>query len=378
MSDTSVLADLSDQTIETNSDAISEVCNNWKKTVVGIDINSQNIETVFQPLTSVGVASYYVPSLKNALEKVENMILSASNYVQNAAQEQAEIDEISSNKDKKYNTATNNGKRRSSSNDFNNNSNSTAATYTTATDTSSIIVENPTVTETSVDDSQIQVDINTIVSKINAMTYDSYIKFMTALGSITGGKLTEYITNEKYATELKKLLLESPEISDDFKAQIKDMDAVTVQALLKNILVNIDGVSDLSKIVINKYTESENGKTELIAATKGNGFYEDVDVIYNEFSSILSKDAKLTNSLQDIYDGANPDVSDKTMDFVRIVIDELASSKNMTYNELLSESNESMLRTEMESLSKSLAYFRTVNTLDSETASRIYQVVIGR
>ena len=45
-------------------------------------------------------ATAYIPSLKTALEKVENMILSASNYVKQAAQEQSEVDEKSSQKDK--------------------------------------------------------------------------------------------------------------------------------------------------------------------------------------------------------------------------------------------------------------------------------------
>lgn len=372
MSDTSNLNDLSDQTLETNTDAISQVCSTWSSTVASIDINSQNIESVFQPLTSVGVATSYVPSLKNALEKVESMILSASNYVKQAAEEQAEIDENSNKKDKQYNTDTGNGRRRNSNSSSSSNNNSSNNNNNNNNNT-----ENPTVADTTVDDGTTTVDINTIVSDINKMSYDSYIKFMTALGSITGGKLTEYVTEEKYASELKKLLLESPEITDDFKAKVKDMDAKDVQTLLRNILVNKDGISDLSKTVINKYTESASEKAEITAASKGKGFYDDVDVIYNELSSTLSKDANISDLLQEIYDGSNPEVSDKTMNFVRTAVDELASSKNMTYNELLSSSNESMLKTEMESLSKSLAYFRTVNTLDSETASRIYQVVIG-
>lgn len=376
MSDTSkkdeaVLAELSDQTIEVDPNGITDVCTKWSRDVLTADLSTINVETAFQPLTSVGVATAYIPSLKTALEKVENMILSASNYVKQAAQEQSDVDEKSSQKDRDYNTDTGNGRKSSRSSNNNNNGNNNNNNNSGNSNN-----DNTTVDDTQADNTQAELDINTVVESVNKMTYESYIKFMTALEALTSGKLTEYLTEESYAESLKKLILESPEFTEDFKASVKDMDAKDVQILLQNILVNKDNVSDLSKTIIGNYTESQSEKSELTAASPSNGFFDDVDSVNKDFTSILN-DSNISKKLLEIYDGSDTEVDDKTMDFVRTTVDELAKSKNMTYTELLSGQNETMLKSEMESVSKSLTFFKTVSALDTSISGAIYKSIIG-
>lgn len=378
MSDTSkkdeaVLAELSDQTIEADLNGINDACTTWSNAVLSADLSAINVESVFQPLTSVGVATAYIPSLKTALEKVENMILSASNYVKQAAQEQSDVDEKSSQKDKDYNTDTGNGRRNTGTRNNNNNSNNNNNNSNNNNNGNS---DNPTVDNSETDNTNADLDINTVVESVNKMTYDSYIKFMTALEALTNGKLTEYLTEESYAESLKKIILESPEFTDDFKASVKDMDAKDVQILLQNILVNKDNVSDLSKTIISNYTVSQSEKSELAAASPSNGFFDDVDSVNTGFNSILN-DSNISKKLLEIYDGSDTEVDDKTMNFVRTTVDELAKSKNMTYTELLSGQNETMLKSEMESVSKSLTYFKTVSALDTSISSAIYKSIIG-
>ncbi len=368
LDDASALSELSDQTIEVDPDNIRDICTTWSNKVASANISSINVESAFQPLTNVGVATAYIPSLKNALEKVEGMLLSVSNYVKTAADEQEEVDTDSSNKEKKYSNRDSDGTgNRNNNNNHNNNNNNNGDPVST---------EPPTVADTDVDNTKEDIDINTVMSDINKLTYESYLKFMTALGTITGGKLTEYLTTKEYAETLKNLILNSPEIPDSFKATVKDMNAVDVQTLLQQILSNKDNITDTNKNIIKNYVESKNGQAEITAAAKGKGFYDDVDVIYNEMNTIMSKDEKLSDLLLEVYDGGT-DVSDETMDFLRASVDELAKENNMTYNELLSGTNEGLIRDKMESLSKSLSYLRTVSTLDSSISSQIYNVVIG-
>ena len=142
------------------------------------------------------------------------------------------------------------------------------------------------------------------------------------------------------------------------------------------MLNNSKSSKNSSKKIIDNYAVSKSEKSDLSAAAKSKGFFADVDVLCNEINTILSKDGKLSDILLDVYDG-NTDVSNQTMDFLRTAVDEVAKTGGMSYSELLSGTYETSLKNEVESLSKSLAYFRTVNTLGTDIASNIFKSVIG-
>ena len=93
-------------------------------------------------------------------------------------------------------------------------------------------------------------------------------------------------------------------------------------------------------------------------------------------NSVVKKD-NLIENVKYIYDGQS-DLSYDTTDLVRSLVDEVAEEKNISYTELLgNSSNEEIVKEAMEGLSKTLAYFRTVNTLDSSVSASIISGSLG-
>lgn len=363
--DSSILSELSDTTIEYNVNNISSICDEWSSKILEADLSSVNVESIFEPLVSVGVATSYIPSLKNALEKIESIILSVSNYVKQAAEEQTDIDEKESRKVKETSQRTSGGN------------------YIT-TKSSDIVNEPVAPTPAVIDDTTTtnadqDLTIKSAVEYTTKMDYETFVNFMAALGSLGDGKLTDYLTTEDMtiAAKLKDLVLNCPNINEEFKAFVTELEPAAVQVLLQLILTNPDYVTDKSKELFNKYIESESLKTEIVAASKSNALLTNADTMFTEFNSIITKENLLTN-LQEIYDGKTETTSDETTNFVRTIVDEAAKEKNCTYIEFFSTpSNEEPMKETIEGITKSLSLFRTLNTMDADVSEQIIKYLIG-
>ena len=373
----SVSAELSDVTLEVHPDNLSDVCKEWEAKILSIDLSSIKVTTTFAPLTGAGVAASYIPSLETALSKAENTLLSISKTIKSAADQHSGVEQPTGSGSGGYNGGSNyyggNG---------NNNGDGTSSE--TPTGGSDYQFEIPTVITTTptttVEPPTKDVTINTeFVSKVSELDTESYVKFMTVLGTIANGNLLGYISDVNLAPNLKKAILESPYLDSDLKEILSKMDENEVQVTLQSILTDKDAISDTSKCIIYKYTQSLSKDTniDILKVSKEIQFFNQVDDLFNTLSSVIVKE-NLQQNLLSIYDGdVDSQISAESIEFVRTSIDYLAELNNVSYEELLINKDYSdLIKNEFEELTKALSYFRTVNTMGTEASQLIYANVM--
>ncbi len=357
------LAELSEQPINIDTTTLSEACTTWTNAAITADIDPSKIVSAFEPLTSLGIASDYINGLATALEKINNSIIRVSGDIEKAGKEQESVDTSANNNAQNGYNYTGGNNNRHGSNNNNGGSNNAGS---------------DTPDETQADNKTKEIDINTVIEEIDHLPDESFIKFMEALEALPEGKITEYITDAEYSKELLKVLLESPNVPESFKAIIKDIDESLIQGVIQAILLSKGNVSDFAKNVISNYMETAEGKEDLTAASEATDstkiqdkFYNNIDDMYKEVDGILSKN-DVSSQLLEIYDGGNETISSETMGLLRGAIDDLATSNNVNYTELLSGSNEKVLAENLASLRKTLSYFKMVNKFDSTLSSQIF------
>lgn len=368
------LSDLSDVTLEVEPDNINDICAKWESEVMAVDISSVDIAGTFSPLTNAGVGTSYIPSLENAFKRAETMILSVSATIKAAAEEQAGVDEQYQGQDQ-----GNVGSYYSSGGgSYYSGGGSSSGGSTSGVPTIEPLEPNP---DTSVDNTDQDITVNTdFVSKINQLDAESYIEFMTVLGSISKGKLLSYITDVNCASDLKKALLETPNLDNDLKQAILQMDEKELQVTLQSILTDENVMTDISKSIIYSYTESlsQNTNIDVLKVSKEMQFFNTVDDLFNSVSTLI-KSENLQENLLVIYDGSSDvnTISEESANFIRIAVDKICESKNVKYEEMLTDSaNLNTLKSSLTDLSKGLSYFRTVNTMGSEAAQLLFKNVI--
>ena len=357
MSNDNISAQLSDKTLELKPNNLSEICSQWESKVFNIDISSIDVVSVFSPLTNAGIGTSYIPSLKKALENADSLVLSANQSIKETIEEQVATDEKYSREEKSR------GTRRSSGGG--------GAGGGTSENSG-----------TTVNNSNKKVEINKdFIEKVNSLDDEKYIQFMTILGAATNGNLLQYLVDENSASKLKELLLASPNIDAELKEMILNMDENELQVTLQHMFTDQSVISDISKSVIYKYTESlaSESNVDMIKATTTAQFYNNVDELYEDVNSLKEK-TDLQENAAAIYDGEVDDsLSSNSVKFIRTAIDEIAASNNMTADELLTNTaNSEKLKDGLSSLSKDLSFFRTVNTMGDEAAEVIYSGLIKK
>ena len=111
----STASNLSDTTLEINPTGIDDACSFWNQQIASENIESINVESAFEALTSQGVATAYIPSLKNALGQVTTLATKISSTIENAKNEQVSVDESAKNKNESTYTSYSYTSTRSSS-----------------------------------------------------------------------------------------------------------------------------------------------------------------------------------------------------------------------------------------------------------------------
>ncbi len=364
---------LSDVTLEVEPDNINDVCSQWQSKILAANISSIDIAGTFSPLTNVGVGTAYIPSLQTAFSQAEALILSVSNTIKGAAEDQAGIDN-------QYQSQDQNSYRGGNSSGGGHKSGKKTSD-TTSTSISAAIptiepVEIPDDSQTGTDNTDKKVEINTdFVNRISELDATSYIKFMTALGSIANGNLLELLVDENSASNLKKKLLESPNLDADLKKVISEMDENELQVTLQSILTSETAISDLSKSIIYNYTESLSNDTNLtiLKVSKEVQFFNQVDELFNTVNTLITKE-NLQQNLLSIYDGNGvAELGEKSVSFIKTVVESLSKMNNLTYEQLLTDkANEKKVLDSFTDLSRSLSYFRTVNTMGMEASQLLY------
>ncbi len=365
-------SDLSDVTLEISPKDIKEVCSQWNSKITSIDLSSIDVESVFSSLISVGVGTSYFPSLKKALAKAEKMVSSTSNLISTASQEQEGIQNYYGNRqgnNNYYGTPTGSSGS-SDSNSYGSNSGITGTDFNIPSALEDIPGADDEIEEE-------DVIINTeFIDKINELDAESYIEFMKALGNIDEG-LLPYLVDSEYASKLKKYLLEAPNISDDLKKIISQMDENELQVTLLSIVTDESAITDVSKSIIYKYTTLLSEKDELKDINKSQIFLKSVDIVDKFFDTTLKSD-KVQEELLKVYEGNSiEELDDFSVAFVKTAIDELCEKNNIDYETLLTDpKNADKVKKSVSDLSKSLSYFKAVNSLGDEAAVLIYDSLI--
>ena len=223
---------LSDQKISVTDDLV-DACEEWNRVTISTNINPDSVVGAFSPLTSQEIAVSYMTSLKNALEKVNKIIVQTSTNIKQVVADQKAVDETANNNAQQglnYTTPTSNG------GGYRGGGGGGGSKKPTEKEEEKEVKEKE-VEETEVENKDKDLDINKVLEIFDHLPFDSFIKFMEVLAKLPAGELTELLTNESKGSELVKVLLDSPNIPEEFKALIKDVDSKKVKGAIQSILV---------------------------------------------------------------------------------------------------------------------------------------------
>lgn len=387
----STASNLSDTTLEINPTGIDDACSFWNQKIASENIESINVESAFEALTSQGVATAYIPSLKNALGQVTTLATKISSTIENAKNEQVSVDEAAKNKNESTDTSSyaparssggSSGSKGSSSSTSSGSrggsSSRSSGGYSGGGATSSSNASS------SVNNNDKNIEINTdAVKALNNMDYANYDVFLKGLTSIISGNATleVYLQDERYADVLKEKLSNITGLSSDIKQVIASMDPKTLQLTLQNWYTDTSVVTDTTKSVVYNYTEAlaKNSNTSINEFIKKSG--KDVVSSFEDAHNTIDKMIKtgtVQEDLLNIYDGNN--ISDKketTVALVRNIIDEVAKKNNTSSETILTDANKSeTLKTEMTKISRSLAYVKSLNSLSSANIANALESIL--
>ena len=366
---------LSDQKISVTDDLV-DACEEWNRVTISTNINPDSVVGAFSPLTSQEIAVSYMTSLKNALEKVNKIIVQTSTNIKQVVADQKAVDETANNNAQQglnYTTPTSNGGGYRGGGGG-------GGSKKPAEKEEEKEVKEKEVEETEVENKDKDLDINKVLEIFDHLPFDSFIKFMEVLAKLPAGELTELLTNESKGSELVKILLDSPNIPEEFKALIKDVDSKKVQGAIQSILVKGQNVSEYAKLVVSDYAETAKEKAEMGInnSNKDEDFLDELGAIGDEINeTVCASNKKITDNVLEIYDGANVEVTDNTMDFVRSAVDVLSEANKMSYVEVLSDVNAEQLKDNVQELVKALEFFKTLGKLDSDISSTIIKNIFG-
>ena len=196
----STASNLSDTTLEINPTGIDDACSFWNQQIASENIESINVESAFEALTSQGVATAYIPSLKNALGQVTTLATKISSTIENAKNEQVSVDESAKNKNESTYTSYSYTSTRSSSGSSGSSKGSSSSTSSGSRGSSSSSssggysgggATSSSNASSSVNNNDKNIEINTdAVKALNNMNYANYDVFLKGLTSIISGNAT--------------------------------------------------------------------------------------------------------------------------------------------------------------------------------------------
>lgn len=388
----STASNLSDTTLEINPTGIDDACSFWNQQIASENIESINVESAFEALTSQGVATAYIPSLKNALGQVTTLATKISSTIENAKNEQVSVDESAKNKNEStYTSYSYTSTRSSSGSSGSKGSSSSTSSGSRGSSSSSSSggysgggATSSSNASSSVNNNDKNIEINTdAVKALNNMNYANYDVFLKGLTSIISGNATleVYLQDERYADVLKEKLSSIQGLSSDIKQVIASMDPKTLQLTLQNWYTDTSVVTDTTKSVVYNYTEAlaKNSNISINEFIKKSG--KDVVSSFEDAHNTIDKMIKtgtVQEDLLNIYDGNN--ISDKketTVALVRNIIDEVAKKNNTSSETILTDANKSeTLKTEMTKISRSLAYVKSLNSLSSANIANALESIL--
>ena len=336
-------------TMSINTTEINNICSEFNSKVSSIDLGSIDVVGAFEPLTSQGILTSYVSSLKDALTSISENCTNISSILSNLASTQEGIDDAGKkNADTTYfgnDTGNGNG-------NGNGNGSSTSGSHSTGTNNG-----NSSVGVQSGEGSNSQSELNEIATTTALET----------LLSILSTSPTA-ITSEERASYLKELLkLKLQGSNAELAEVIESMDPTELQAYLKKIyngeLVINDATVSVTYDILERISKETNIElTELVSEENIDTIREKVEEMSQEYITLFNSN-NLQQDLQSIYDGTG--VEGKDEDFVssvRTIIDVIAINEETTGDQLLLEAgNVDTLKTEIGKVTESLGQLRIMS-----------------
>lgn len=358
------IEELSEETLVVKSDGINDVCSNWSSSISSLNLGSINVAGTFAPLTENGIATGLIPSLAEAIKKLESSSQEISGTITSLVEEQQDIDtrgESDASNRTAFNTTGGGGTR---------GSNSTVETSYDETENNELVEDFKNENENVEMDDEEAISAAASLEKlrtefdneITKLDDDSQIGFINDLINISGHSLSELLYDEKYSQYLKEKVLNSVYLTDDLKSIIAQMDENEVQVCIKNMLTNGDAITDFSKIVLTVFESSLNSNTsDYLSSQKA-------DELFSSLSNI-SED-KVQEGLSNLYMGNVDDsVSNEVIYFTRNYIDVLATAENTTSEDILSNSKyKEILDVCTKDLKKTFSYLKASNGLGQEVS----------
>ena len=345
---------LSDQNLEIKVDNVVDIASEWLSKYQSLDFESLNLVSTFQPLTSCEVLSSLIPAIVKTLDSIGELVVSTAQMIKDAVSEQSAIDDSYQNAN---DSSGYSGGRSGGSGGHGGGGN-----RDTDTDNTDAPVE---IDSTLIDISQL--DDNSIVSLVSSLYY------MDAKGQID---LEKYLSDIKYAENLKILLLLSPNIPNDLKQLIAQMNPKTLQAFLKKMVgegtqnVSMDQTTiDVTYQYLKNLSGSQGDNINTLAES---------DKISETLIDTEKTLEKINNNEQEalglIYDG-NTTEKAETVQYLRTAIDYISDKNEISSDEFLNNTAyKDMVVSSVNDLKASL---KTINGLDGEKKKKLIKSIVS-
>lgn len=370
MNDTDALNSLPDEEIDLDYSLVSNICDSWKSKITGMNLDSEELTSSFSSLTSNGILTTTVSSVSASLENVLTSLSMLITEIKNNSEAQHNIDK----------SETSNHENSNSTSENKNVTNNEIASTNSVNATSNIEKSSITTSVSNQKEEKIEIK-NSIIDSIKNLEFNSYIEFMDSLASVVTAEisLTTYLTDSNYADFLKKTLLESIIIPEQVKIQLQEIDAITLQKQLYEMVNDTSIVTDISKSVMYETLEKIAKENNIIVSdiTKNNKALLDVFMSFGKTSTMLeelSESNELGNSLLRLYDGDSISTIEKdNVETIRDIVNSLANDKSITVEELLTNSsNKEYLKEKINETGKSYKYITSIGYTDIDTVTNIF------
>lgn len=218
---------------------------------------------------------------------------------------------------------------------------------------------------------------------LNDMELEDLDGTVEALIALSGDEcLDTYVENEVNSDKIKQLLLDSPNIPQEFKDQIKDADSKVVRKFIEDMLKGkYPEVFDLNAVnlsIMHRYLEQiakDNGITvdQLISDPKYTELLKTTLEGFGNVSELFKELVKLTPEdfqtiMLKIYDGdGTTELPTEDTNIVRSFVDFIAEETGITYEELLTDKEYAEeLRNAAASFGKSSTFFKATSKFSDE------------
>lgn len=175
----------------------------------------------------------------------------------------------------------------------------------------------------------VDTDANDFENIYKIIDEKSSIAIMTTLKDMKKEELKQYLTELEFAPDLKEKLLAAPNLSDDVKQKIMNLEPQVIQTGLRNILENQNPATDLTQEILYDFEEA--------ALSNINDQVADQEVSdLSEYVESLLASANVQDRLSNIYNGVDEHATERTKQLFKTVIDTLSNKTEISATDLLS------------------------------------------